>query len=104
MSVNDDNTISTEIPENSEGFKISHCVGPNCGAEILWTETLQQKRLPVDSEPTEDGTIALEDRGLGRVIGHVFSGRNLASMRFRGASLYKVHWATCPDSDMFRRG
>lgn len=106
MSVNDtgpeDGMRSNELEANSEGFTLTRCSGPNCGAPIIFTETLAAKRQVLDPEPTADGTIFIEDRGRGRLIAHVFSGKHLESQRQRGVSLYKAHWATCPDAERFR--
>lgn len=92
---------STELRENSEGHRVARCA---CGDLVLWTETMVGgRRMAVEAEPSREGNVAIEDRGMGRLIAYTFSGRNLESMRIRVdsglATLYVAH--DCPET---RRG
>jgi cytochrome oxidase Cu insertion factor (SCO1/SenC/PrrC family) len=60
--------------------------------------------MPLDARPNQSGNVAIEDRGLGRLISNTFSGTSLASVRLRGTpTLYMPHHATCPDAEKWRR-
>lgn len=73
-----------------------------CKAPIRWAKTVAGEFMPLDLEPDDTGewTLAMAPRpgGSPRAI-HVPETRRAAY----AGSLYRVHWATCPDADQHRR-
>lgn len=64
-----------------------------CGASILWAETLNGRRMPLDPEPREDGNVMVVD-GIATVLpGDVE----------RIPPLYVSHFVTCSDASRFRK-
>ena len=57
----------------------------SCGASIIWLETPQGKKMPVDTKP-EKRVIMGTHTGLAHVL-----------------DAYMPHWATCPKADLHRR-
>lgn len=85
---------STEIEQNEDGLRVVRC--GHCLARIVWAERLETgHRFALNADPDRAGDTVVEDRGQGRAIGHLFSGRNLSSMRIRmdagGTNLYRRH-------------
>jgi len=69
-----------------------------CEAPIIWAVTERGKPMPVDAEPTPDGTVLLEPLGLG------FRARVLPAHRaFGRKDLRKSHFVLCPDAPKWRR-
>lgn len=67
----------------------------SCGAAIVWAYTASGRRMPVDAEPVDDGTLKLSPR-VGQL--HVFVvGPHPSEPR------YRAHFVTCPDADGWRR-
>lgn len=68
----------------------------SCGAEILWaTTSLAGMRMPVDPEPTGDGTLVLVRAGSAPIV---------ANRRDDDAGpFYRSHFSTCPDAIGWRR-
>jgi hypothetical protein len=62
---------------------------------IKWAITAEGKRIPLDAEPTAEGLIWLREDG-SAVIGRVHEAPP-------GRLRYDSHFATCPDSAVFRR-
>ena len=58
----------------------------SCGAAIVWAETKNEKRMPLDALPTSDGTWVV-------VNGVTWKATN-ADHELR-RPLYTPHWATC---------
>lgn len=78
-----------------------------CGAEIEWARTEEGHSIPLDKVPVADGNIDLVlDKG--RWTARVLKKAQLEKLR-AGAlpglmpKLYRSHFATCPQSDYWRR-
>ena len=68
----------------------------SCKAPIYWAVTVNAKTMPVDAEPSADGTIGLEFL-TGCVKARVFVHPN------GSGKLHLSHFATCPDAGSHRR-
>lgn len=66
----------------------------NCSAVIVWAKTEAGKRMPLDAEPVADGNLVLLG-GIARAA--------TAEEKKAGWKLYRPHWASCPQSDLWRR-
>ena len=78
----------------------------SCGARIIWCVTEQGKRMPVDRQPSNDGTVHVfecpeDGTDMCEVLGDILK-RELA--REQGEFLYKSHFATCPNAKQHRKG
>ena len=81
---------------------MSECA--SCKAPITWTQTRTGKRMPVDAEPSDDGTIRLVLAAPRTVpVAEVLTGVRLSAARDEGAQLFKSHFATCPNASEHRR-
>jgi hypothetical protein len=67
----------------------------SCSARIRWVRTARDKLMPLDADPTSDGTIVLDAAGRAEVL----AGQQTLDDRVR----YTTHWATCPDAERWRR-
>jgi hypothetical protein len=78
------------------------CSGPNCGAEIVWAETIKGKRIPLDAKSEKriivEDFFESEDEG-GQSGYYVKSFRPAA----RFVDTFMPHHATCPDVQNFRK-
>ena len=74
-----------------------------CGAPVIWAVTFRGGRMPVDAEPTADGTVLLLDAIGGQVNAIVVSRYELSSARINGGPLRRAHRATCPKAKEWRR-
>jgi hypothetical protein len=78
----------------------------SCGAPLTWAITENDKKIPVDSDPSPDGNITLtredglDDRGKPILRARVFPHSGATP---EGAVLFKSHFATCPDASGHRR-
>jgi hypothetical protein len=72
----------------------------SCGAPMIWAETVNGRRMPVDPEPTSDGNVLLTDRThlLRQPLATVLK----AAKCFGRRDLRKSHFVTCPHSTMWR--
>jgi hypothetical protein len=76
-------------------FSTSRC--RDCGAEIIWAITANDKRMSVDAEPTDDGNVELAGRGrTPRAIVH-------AQPPIIPIGLRLSHFVTCPYAEARRR-
>jgi hypothetical protein len=66
----------------------------SCNAAILWAETPNGKRMPLDAQPVPNGNIVLVD-GKATVIGH--------GETRDGREAWLSHWATCPSAAQHRK-
>lgn len=65
----------------------------SCGAEILWSETMTGKKIPLDPEQVLGGNIVLEAEGaLARIV-----------KPEPGVKRYRSHFASCPQAEQHRR-
>jgi len=72
----------------------------SCGAEIVWALTDQDKKMPVDAAPADDGNITLNWLpSLNEYRAIVVGARTPNAHGPR----YKSHFATCPDRDKHRK-
>lgn len=69
-----------------------------CQADIIWAVTERDRDMPVDAQPTPDGTVLLEQTG-SRLVARVLP----AHRAFGRKDLRKSHFATCKDADKWRR-
>lgn len=66
----------------------------SCGAKVIWATTDSDKRMPVDAEPDSAGTLRVSRDAYGQA--HV-KHDPYAFVRHR------PHFATCPDSESWRK-
>ena len=82
----------TETPT----YKTTPCT--SCKKPVIWTVTDKSKRMPVDAQPTADGSVALTVDGANvraRVVEVKF--------RFGRKDLHTSHFATCPNAAQHRK-
>jgi hypothetical protein len=72
-----------------------------CGDPVVWAVTEAGKRMPVDLEPTEGGTIELTPGRRPAAIVH--SKQAAAAAAASGTPLRTSHFATCRRADRHRR-
>ena len=69
----------------------------SCGAEIRWATTQRGKPLILDAHPSDEGTVAVDERaGVPRAL-VVRTDSVLNAMRARRRPLYTQHLTACPD-------
>lgn len=74
----------------------------SCQAPVVWANTVNDRRMPVDAEPSPDGNIVLDDLGDDRLT-------PLAIVVDPGEPMlgdpprYMSHYATCPDAERWRK-
>lgn len=73
----------------------------SCQAEILWVVTQKGKRMPLDVEPSEEGTFVKDriDENGDKRVRFVPEGERATI----GKPLYTTHFVTCPDSALHRK-
>ncbi len=64
----------------------------SCNAPIIWCKTTKGKSMPLDAEPSDDGTF---------VIANGVAMTATASDGLKAK--HKSHFATCPNSDKHRK-
>ncbi len=78
----------------------------SCAAPVFWTVTANGKKMQVDAEPAADGNVEVNRQG-GIVRARVLSRHELEELpddeHGALAELHKAHFATCPDSDYWRK-
>jgi hypothetical protein len=74
-------------------LRISEC--RSCKEPIVWCTTERNKNMPVDAEPTHDGTFVLEDQDSEKP-------RALYRPDAKGEK-YASHFSTCVDADDWRK-
>lgn len=84
--------FSPKQPSTDER-KYSRC--RSCKARIFWATTEQEKTIPMDAEPSANGTM-FED-------GNVMKCVSLINQPPEGAELFTTHFATCPDAGKHRK-
>lgn len=75
----------------------------SCPAKVIWTETINGKRMPLDYEPTKDGNIILGVRHGKVPLALVQTQQQLERLREKGELLYTSHFVTCPQSKAWRK-
>jgi len=73
----------------------------SCDARIVWVKTTHGGRMPLDAEPHEEGSI-LVAFARDEPMGVVLTGDVLAWARDNDATLYRSHFASCPDAEQWR--
>ena len=71
----------------------------SCNAPMIWVKMQSGKSNPLDAEPVENGTICINDNGIGEVL----KGEDLTLARAVKKPLYVSHFATCPNAKKHRR-
>ncbi len=70
----------------------------SCGASIVWAKAVSGKNVPLDAEPRDDGTIAIDAKGRAMVlVKDMMLDPNWPRER------YVSHFATCPNAETWRR-
>jgi hypothetical protein len=74
----------------------------SCGAPIVWAKTTHGKSIPLDQDPSEEGTIVLLEG-----VAHIFRKRpDQVTLLRMGAPadtpFYTTHFATCPQGKDWR--
>lgn len=64
----------------------------SCGAPVFWARTTNDKNIPVDAEPVEDGNFHVI---AGQVVYHL-------APAMGEQPKYKSHFATCPEANAWR--
>lgn len=69
----------------------------HCGARLTWALTVNDKRMPVDAEPSPRGNIVLKTDGRGVWGAHVVGTKRQAdALRANGYLLHLHHAVSCP--------
>ncbi len=86
----------------------------SCRAPIVWAETTQGRRIPLDAEdmggwkaptPAPDGNVMATGSRLDPKFGSVMIVQILGPGQApAGETLYRSHFATCPQADAHRGG
>lgn len=77
-----------------------------CGGAILWGQTVNDKAMPLDAEPTRAGNILLDQSPVSQprlALATVLGARAALEARDAGRTLYRSHFATCPEAKSFRK-
>lgn len=77
---------------------MDHRLSPcrSCGAEIIWAETVNGKRIPLDAEPNSEGTFDLSEPIPGCTPEATYTKKGTAPELMS-------HFATCPEAASWRR-
>lgn len=77
----------------------------SCGAAIRWAATVNGKRMPVDDQPTPDGTLILSDPTPGAYAPTValFVAGQPSLFDEPDPPRFTSHFATCPNADQHRK-
>lgn len=61
----------------------------SCGAPIIWAETPNGKKMPLDAKPEKRAvlTVSASDKTVAQI-----------------QSTYMPHWSSCPNADAHRKG
>jgi hypothetical protein len=77
-----------------------------CPAKIVWATSENGKKMPMDAEPSPDGSFVLvesPDDGTLLAVFHKKAHGYMPSGEVRAAAKHTSHHATCPYADHFRR-
>lgn len=88
-------TVAVEAPRP---FPVEDC--RSCKKPVIWAKTERGKAMPVDAEPSTDGTVSLRWGHDGSTVLASVPSRHLA---FGRRDLRKSHFATCKDAGTWRR-
>lgn len=81
------------------------CQSRSCKAPILWAHTADNKRMTLDPKPTANGNVLIHisEEPEPRLIVAVLTRGQVDGARSDGKTLYRSHFASCPDADGHRR-
>lgn len=68
----------------------------SCGAEVWWKLTKNDKRMPVDPVPSDQGNVQL--------VGDLAIVLTAEQLEQNTGPLHRSHFATCPEAKSHRRG
>lgn len=72
----------------------------SCGAPILWAQTVNDRRIPIDADPVDDGNLVLTYPSPGTALALVV---DPAQTTLGDPPRYISHYVTCPDADSWRK-
>lgn len=77
----------------------------SCHAAILWADTVDGKKMPVEEKPTAlRGNVVLRiEENPPRLVAGVLTKGQIAGARADGQKLYESHFTSCPNADGHRR-
>lgn len=73
-----------------------------CGEPLEWAVTAGGKRMPVDYDPHPEGNVLLRRRSDGSLTADVLAGERLDHARSLNATLWRSHFATCAQAELWR--
>lgn len=73
----------------------------SCHAPIFFGLTSKRRRIPLDSEPVEDGNVVIAEHGPVLPVVHLLTALDVP--KDADAPRFVSHFATCPDAGRFRR-
>lgn len=82
-------------------YRTAECRDAECRATIIWASTKGGKSMPVDTTPTQDGTVLLEPTTGGGLIATVVD-PDRPPLTGWPEPLRTSHFATCPAADRWR--
>jgi len=71
----------------------------SCGADMIWTVTRSGKKMPMDAEPSSNGTFELHEMANGEVHAEFVPEKD----RNADMDLYQSHFSTCPHANQHRK-
>jgi hypothetical protein len=78
---------------------VVRCKSDRCAASIVWCETVNGKRMPLDEASSPEGKWRMEDEGC-KVPTALYVP---ADERKNRDDLHESHWGSCVDADTFRK-
>ena len=76
----------------------SKCKSQRCGATIVWCDTVNGRKMPLDEQPSADGKWRIEDEDKAVPTAIYVP----AAERLGRDDLHESHWATCIDAASFK--
>ena len=80
--------------------------GGGCGATVIWLKPVNGDRpAPVDPQPVPDGNVVIPRPGFYKVLTkrEIDNYNNPGMLDDPAPPRYKLHFATCPNAEHFRR-
>ena len=75
----------------------------SCRAAIIWAETVNGARVPIDEGPDPNGIIVLEEEGRRTPLARYLTKEQREQPPAKGEERFTSHFATCPNSEQHRR-
>lgn len=87
------------VVRNGEGLRATRC--RHCGAAIVWAVTSNDRRMPIDVEPSDAGLWVLwhYDEEEPDPVYHVTWWRDFAPPAGATPPRWAAHWGSCPARD-----